>query len=200
MDINIAKSIYETSETYRDAALILMQRAMQPRIEVNTRMKLINVVIANEAFSVEHALKCLLYLEKGHKVRGHDLELLFKKLTKNAQDKLSSYFMDLRMAKYLRLKRSGAPIPLVYLANRPTAILLEQLKQCNLAFEKFRYPYDMKPEEYNYNLGDVLETLHWLIMGLHPEWGYLSTDLTNVIYPHAEFVKRQDNPTNTGTS
>src|SRR5665213_3369985 len=90
----------------------------------------------NGAFSVELSLKCLLFLETGAIIKGHDLLQLYQALTRANRDKVAQHYD--RLLKRSCLSRIAPPPGMTALKLDIQTVLATN----GSAFERFRYLFE----------------------------------------------------------
>jgi hypothetical protein len=180
-----AKERFFSAETFRDAALFLYNRACLNSLDTETSVRLMFVSITNQAFGIEQALKSLLYLEQGKHITGHDLKVLFDKVSESGQMRITEIYDEKRRTEQFLIDQAESLK--VYGIKLDLPSVLEAGRN---AFEKFRYSYDSYKLP-NYNLGPFASAVHRYILELQPDWEVLISDQSEARYPHAFFGKRQ---------
>jgi hypothetical protein len=119
--------------------------------------------IVLSAFASELFLKCLLLIEGKGRHHGHDLHVLFKKLSKQTQERIESKWdFPTKHADAIAIseRTSGQKMPTDFNSA---------LDRCGKAFKYMRYIYEdsLSTEFY---LSDLPRMLHAVILELKPEW------------------------------
>jgi len=116
----------------------------------------------NVAFCIELYLKCLITIEKGTKVGGHDLESLFSNLTKQTRETLIKEwdsFVTTSVEKQ-KMRSDG------YSTDLPS-----ELKRSKNAFQWLRYEHeDLSKTGSGLTIGPLMIMLRDVIISMHPEW------------------------------
>lgn len=113
----------------------------------------------NHSYAFELYLKCLMIIEKGEYVEGHQLFELFTLLNDTTKINIENYFN----ANYAITRRN-----MTYwgIFEKPT--IYELLKEANKAFIDFRYLFSQKNTP-TYQLDGVIECIRHEIFRLKPE-------------------------------
>jgi HEPN domain-containing protein len=136
----------------------------------NTRI-LSLAMATNAAFSLEMYLKCLLLLETGNALWGHDLYDLFRTLSESTRSELTrahEEFVESNPALMERLSQEGL------------ATDLEQLlKRGRSAFSDFRYAHEQIPLNTDFALNGLTYCVRERILMLRPEWKSALQDIAD---------------------
>jgi HEPN domain-containing protein len=121
------------AENFMMASKLITQKASNDLftsdgIEKSIGLKYVSNV--NHAYAIEIYLKCLMIIEKGEFIEGHDLALLFNNLLPETQKSIIDNFN----ANYKSLKRSKKYFGVFFETN-----FVEQLDEAKKAFIDFRY-------------------------------------------------------------
>ena len=121
-------------------------------------------IIVLSAFTSEIFLKCLISIEKGVSVRGHDLKGLYDQLTPETQNRIENKWNVIVLTRSDSLNKieedTGQPIPRDLMSN-----LVESRK----SFEQVRYIYE-PGQDVRALLSDLPIPLRDVILEMRPSW------------------------------
>lgn len=131
-------------------------------IDDSDRISLYLVATTNLAFSIELFLKCLILIETQKPTTGHDLGVLYSKLSPNTQSKIESEFNKL----YL----NSAALKTLPDKAMKLHTIQEVLETNSNTFEKYRYFYErgLKHGQGNMGLGEIAQALQIVISQIDP--------------------------------
>jgi hypothetical protein len=119
------------------------------------------------AFCAELYLKCLLMLETGNYVVGHDLERLYSQVSALRRARIKEFFNEvfIRAAYERILQEKGLPID-------PLELEIEgALRRLNNAFVEYRYVFEgLANEKTSFGVDVVCGAVFRAIMEIKPEW------------------------------
>ncbi len=147
---------FHSAEAFDEVARVLHRAAMQGHKYI-----LPIAIVMNASFALETYLKCLVALESGVFLRGHDTLKLFRKLRSETQSALRAYHDNYISGKpeFEAAKQKGIKLDLDSL-----------LKRGRNAFVDFRYAYESIPAGRDWGLGGLNHGLREEILKLRPEW------------------------------
>ena len=147
---------FQSAEAFDEVARVLHRAAMQGH-----RYILPIAIVTNASFALETYLKCLVALQSGLFLRGHDTWKLFRKLQSDTQKALRAYHENYIDGKpeFEAAKNKGIKVDLDSL-----------LKRGRNAFVDFRYAYETIPAGRDWGVGGLNQALREEILKLHPEW------------------------------
>jgi hypothetical protein len=120
------------------------------------QIRIMSPAIVMAAFSTELFLKCAAWIDTGEQPKGgHDLSRIYSVLSQSAKDNIEAHFLK-------------------YVATVGNAFNLS-LNQCldisSSAFERFRYSYEMKPEELGgFSTEALVFAVCQFILAQNPAW------------------------------
>jgi hypothetical protein len=147
---------FQSAEAFDEVARLLHRAAMQGHTYI-----LPIAIVTNASFALETYLKCLVALEGGVFLRGHDTWKLFRKLKRKTQTALCAYHENYIKGKpeFEAAKKKGIKVDLDSL-----------LKRGRNAFVDFRYAYETIPAGRDWGVGGLNQALREEILKIHPEW------------------------------
>jgi hypothetical protein len=117
------------------------------------------------AFACELFLKCLICIEKGYSPHGHDLRILFNKLTPSTRKRLEEVWNQYATTyadRWIEIERN---IGCAVARDLPSA-----LAAGSKAFDLIRYRHEDRPIEFKFYLGAFPHMLGKVAFELKPEW------------------------------
>lgn len=147
---------FQSAEAFDEVARVIYRAAMEGHKYI-----LPVAIVTNASFALETYLKCLVALQSGLFLRGHDTRKLFRKLRSETQSALRAYHDKYISGKpeFEAAKKKGIKVDLDSL-----------LKRGRNAFVDFRYAYEKISVGRDWGVGGLNQALREEILKLHPEW------------------------------
>ncbi len=177
-----AEDIFLCAESFFAASLLVLDRFPKttPGTRDSLRYDILAPYVANSAFSLELYFKCIYFLDKNRRIKGHSLLKLFsKKLSKPRQDKIDEY-----ASAFSKNDQNFSALCNVEPMVRTTTGCL---KYSDRAFEYYRYVFEGPMltdkatgtyETFQLAIFHIIMAVRRLIVEIQPTWNrYLSTPI-----------------------
>lgn len=159
--INDPKIIFLQAEAFKNSAIFINNKAFKYSYHNHPLDRKFYITQkVNEAFSFELYLKCLMGIETGNFVEGHDLLELFQGLSQQTQDKI--------IANHEKGIIYG-PVHTLLHGIGAKDDFLDVLSNTGKAFVELRYMFD-DAKYLNYDFGFTINFVRWMILELRPDY------------------------------
>lgn len=161
------QKVFELAEAFRDAGMILMRQLLGDGglllCDASHGQKGVPTVVV-AAFNLELYLKCLLCIEKGRAVYGHDPLKLFRELSPAMRKRVTGHYNAI-VAKDPDIDRIKLFSP------KGDLSIIGVLRRAVGMFDEFRYYYEWQfSTEKGYLADWVAVAARRVILELHPSW------------------------------